>query len=379
MNDIKNISQTINLESEADSLRIIIAGGGTGGHIFPAVAIANAIKKKRPETKFLFVGAKGKMEMEKIPEAGFNIIGLTIAGYNRNSLLKNFSLPFKLFKSYFEVRKIVADFKPHAVIGVGGYSTFPILRYAQSQSIPTFIHEANSFAGKSNLFLSKRAKIVFVASEFMNQFFPYQNVIVSGNPVRNIFSDANIIRQEAVEFFGFDPQKKIIFVMGGSLGAKSINETIEHNLGYFIKNDLQLIWQTGKNYAPKAASVEELNANIWTSSFISKIEYAYTAADIVVSRAGAMSVAELCVAGKPVIFVPYPLAAENHQEANAKSLVDKEAAMMILDKDVHSNLISSIDFLISNPEKAIEMKKNIYKLANTSADEFIADQILSNL
>ncbi|GAC1388705.1 MAG: undecaprenyldiphospho-muramoylpentapeptide beta-N-acetylglucosaminyltransferase [Ginsengibacter sp.] len=379
MNDLKNISQTINLESKDDFLRIIIAGGGTGGHIFPAVAIANAIKKIRPQTKFLFVGAKGKMEMEKIPEAGFNIIGLTIAGYNRSSFLKNLSLPFKLFKSYFEVRKIVADFKPHAVIGVGGYSTFPILRYAQSQKIPTFIHEANSFAGKSNLILSKRAKIVFVASESMNQFFPYQNVIVSGNPVRNIFSDANIIRQEAVEFFSLDPQKKIVFVMGGSLGAKSINETIESNLSYFIKNDLQLIWQTGKNYAPKAASVEELNTNIWISSFISKMEYAYTAADIVVSRAGAMSVAELCVVGKPVIFVPYPLAAENHQEANAKALVDKEAAIMILDKDVQSNLISTIDFLISNPEKVIEMKKNIYKLANTSADEFIADQILSNL
>ena len=379
MNELKHISTPFNSESQIDSLRIIIAGGGTGGHIFPAVAIANAIKRKRPETKFLFVGASGKMEMEKIPEAGFNIIGLTIAGYNRSSLLKNLTLPFKLIKSYFEVRKIVADFNPDAVIGVGGYSTFPILRYAQSLSIPTFIHEANSFAGKSNLILSKRAKIIFVASESMNQFFPYQNVMVSGNPVRNIFSDSNIIRKEAVEFFGLDPQKKTVFVMGGSLGAKSINETIELNLNYFIKNGLQLIWQTGKNYAPKAASVQEFNKNIWTSSFISKMEYAYTAADIVVSRAGAMSVAELCVAAKPVIFVPYPLAAENHQEANAKSLVDKNAAMMILDRDVRNNLISTIQYLITNPERALEMKENIYKLANTSADEFIAEKILSNI
>lgn len=366
-------------ESSSRALRIIIAGGGTGGHIFPALAIANALKKKNSKIEFLFVGAEGKMEMEKIPEAGFEIIGLPIAGYDRSSIFKNLGLPLKLVKSYFKVKKIISEFRPDAVIGVGGYSTFPILRYAQSINIPTFIHEANSFAGKSNLILSKRAKLIFVATESMNQFFPYKNVVVSGNPVRNVFSDTNLIRKEALEFFGFEAEKKTILVIGGSLGAKSINETIEANLEYFRKNNIQLIWQTGKNFAPKAAMEEQFNSNIWTSSFISKMEYAYTAADVVVSRAGAMSVAELCIVGKPVIFVPYPLAAENHQEANARNLVDKNAAMMILDSEVHEKLIPAIDFLICHSEHALEMRRNISTMANTSADEFIADQILLNL
>ncbi len=379
MINVNTISPDNKKEMLNRPLRIIIAGGGTGGHIFPAIAIANALKKRNPEIEFLFVGAEGKMEMQKIPEAGFKIVGLPIAGYDRSSFLKNLGLPLKLVKSYFKVKSIVADFKPDAVIGVGGYSTFPILRYAQSVNIPTFIHEANSFAGKSNLILSKRAKLIFVASESMNQFFPYKNVVVSGNPVRNVFSDTNIIRKEALEFFGLTADKKTILVMGGSLGARSINETIEANLDYFRKNNIQLIWQTGKNFAPKAATVEQFNSNIWTGSFISKMEYAYTAADIVVSRAGAMSVAELCVVGKPVIFVPYPLAAENHQEANAKNLVDKKAAVMILDKDVREKLISTIDYLISDSEYALEMRTNIAKMGNTSADEFIADQILLNL
>lgn len=375
----ENYIQTLH-KSKLDQVkhcRIIIAGGGTGGHIFPAIAIANAIKRKNTESEILFVGAEGKMEMEKVPEAGYKIIGLPIAGYNRSSFLKNLALPFQLIQSFLKVRRVISNFKPDAVVGVGGYSSFPILRYAQSLKIPTFIHEANSFAGKSNMILAKRANKIFVANESMNQFFPYNNLIVSGNPVRNVFVESNIIRKEAIEFFGLKPGLKTIFIMGGSLGAKSINETIENNLDFFRKNNLQLIWQTGSNYAPKAADIEQYHSNIWSSSFITKIEFAYVAADLVVSRAGAMAIAELCVVGKPVIFVPYPYAAENHQFANAMGLVNKKAAIMLNDSDVKEKLISTIQWLLENNEVTIEMKKNILKIGNSNADEKIADEILS--
>lgn len=361
------------------TLSFIIAGGGTGGHIFPAISIANALVKRRPDSKVLFVGAEGKMEMEKVPEAGYKIIGLPIAGYNRSSILKNLSLPFKLIKSFLKVRKVISNFKPDAVIGVGGYSSFPILRYAQSQNIPTFIHEANSFAGKSNLILGKRASKIFVATESMNQFFPYSNLVVTGNPVRNIFSEANIIRKEAIEFFGLKPELPVVFIMGGSLGAKSINEAIQNNLGVFKKENIQLIWQTGKNYAATGAKNEEENPGIWTNAFINKMEYAYAAADVVVSRAGAMAIAELCIVAKPVIFVPYPHAAENHQVANAMNLVNKKAAEMVKDQDVNDDLVPAILKLINDKDLCVVMKENISKMGNTNADETIASEILKCL
>ncbi len=356
--------------------RIIIAGGGTGGHIFPAIAIANALKAQQPDVEILFVGAKGKMEMEKMPQAGYKIIGLYIAGYNRSSLVKNFLLPFKLAKSFAQVRQILSDFKPHAVIGVGGYSSFPVVRLAQTRGIPTFIHESNSYAGKSNKILSARATKVFVASYGMDKFFPTEKILMTGNPVRNIFSQNKISRKEALSFFGLKEELKTVFVMGGSLGARSINTVIEKNLSFFKKNNLQLIWQTGKDYAPAAAVAEEENNNIWTNAFINNMEYAYAAADIVVSRSGAMSVAELCVAGKPVIFIPYPHAAEDHQTANANALVTQHAALMIKDNEVDQKLISTISTLANDIAKANELKENISKLANTNADEIIAGEIL---
>jgi len=356
--------------------RFIIAGGGTGGHIFPAVAIANAIKEQQPAAEILFVGASGKMEMQKIPEAGYKIVGLHIAGYDRSSLLKNITLPFKLVKSFLQVTKILRTFKPQAAIGVGGYSSFPVLRMAQTRNIPTFIHESNSLPGKSNIILGKRATKIFVASEEMNQFFPPKKIVVAGNPVRNIFSEANIIRSEALEFFGLSPGLKTVFVMGGSLGAKSINESIAANIGAFKQHNLQLIWQTGKSYSYKAAKVEEENPAIWTNAFIDKIEYAYAAADIVVSRAGAISISELCVAGKPVIFVPYPFASEDHQMVNAMALVKKNAALVIKDNDVKSKLIETILQLLNNNTLALELRENISKLANTDADKKIAEEIL---
>ena len=358
--------------------RIIIAGGGTGGHIFPAIAIANALKAKQPDVEILFVGAKGKMEMEKVPQAGYKIVGLYIAGYNRSSVLKNILLPFKLAKSFAQVTKILKEFQPHAVIGVGGYSSFPVVRLAQTRGIPTFIHESNSYAGKSNAILAARATKIFVASYGMDKFFPTEKILMTGNPVRNIFS-GNISRKEALEFFGLKEELKTVFVMGGSLGARSINTVIENNLDFFKENNLQLIWQTGKGYDGAAASAEEERTNIWTNAFINNMEYAYAAADIVVSRAGAMAIAELCIVGKPVIFVPYPHAAENHQTANANELVTHHAAIMINDDEVNEKLMDAIKWLANDPEKANELKENISKLGNTNADEIIANEILKTL
>jgi len=359
--------------------RIIIAGGGTGGHIFPAIAIANALRSQQPDVELLFVGDRGKMEMEKIPQAGYKIIGLYIAGYNRSSLLKNILLPFKLAKSFAQVTKILKDFKPHAVVGVGGYASFPVVRLAQTRGIPTFIHESNSYAGKSNHILAARASKIFVASYGMDKFFPSEKILMTGNPVRNILSDKKISRKEALEFFGLKEEMKTVFVMGGSLGAKSINTVIEKNLGFFKENNLQLIWQTGKGYAPAAAGEEEERTNIWTNAFINNMEYAYAAADIVVSRAGAMAIAELCVVGKPVIFVPYPHAAEDHQTANANALVTQHAAIMIKDNEVDEKLMNAISSLANDSAKANELRENIAKLGNTNADEIIATEILKTI
>ncbi|HEU5364788.1 MAG TPA: undecaprenyldiphospho-muramoylpentapeptide beta-N-acetylglucosaminyltransferase [Hanamia sp.] len=359
-------------------MKIIIAGGGTGGHIFPALAIANALKNKMPAIEILFVGAKGKMEMEKIPAAGYKIIGLDIAGYNRSSLIKNIGLPVKLVKSFLQVRNILKSFKPDAVIGVGGYSSYPVLRSAQSRNIPTFIHEANSLPGKSNIMLGKRATEIFVPVEGMEKYFPAEKIIVTGNPVRKVFSE-KISKTEALQFFGLKPGFKTVFVMGGSLGAKSINETVEENIDFFKKNNLQLIWQTGKNYAANAAKVEEERMNIWTNAFIDKMEKAYAAADVVIARSGAMTVAEMCVTGKPAIFVPFPFAAEDHQTANAMSLVNNKAALMIPDAKVKSGLFPCLLDLINNEILMKELSENVSKMSNTKADEVIAEEILKQV
>ena len=361
-----------------ESIRIIIAGGGTGGHIFPALAIANALKKIEPDIEILFVGAKGKMEMDKIPESGYKIVGLTIAGYNRSSFMKNIALPFKLVKSFFEVTTILKNFKPAAVIGVGGYSSFPVLRIAQTRRITTFIHESNSLPGKSNVMLGKRATEIFVAAEKMERYFPANKTVLTGNPVREIFSE-NIPKDDALKFFGLKAGMKTIFIMGGSLGAKSINETIEANIDAFKKNNLQLIWQTGKLFAERAAKAEEDRSNIWTNAFINKMEYAYNAADIVVARAGAMTIAELCIVGKPAIFVPYPFAAEDHQTVNAKALVQNDAAVMVSDEEVKTKLMSSILELVQDEEKMKMLELNIVKMGSSNADEIIAMEILKNI
>src|SRR5690349_7009032 len=356
--------------------KIIIAGGGTGGHIFPAVAIAHALRKLQPNIEILFVGARGKMEMEKVPQAGYNIKGLDIAGFNRSSLIKNIGLPFKLIKSFWQVRSIIKTFQPDAVIGVGGYSSFPVLRYAQAQGIATFIHEANSFAGKSNILLGKKASKIFVASDGMEKFFPPEKIMITGNAVRQNIVGNTISRTAGIEFFGLNPAMKTVFVTGGSLGAKGINEAIDANVDAFTKNNVQLIWQTGKPYAEKASARAAENRNIWANSFITQMEYAYAAADVVISRAGAMSVAELCVAKKPVVFVPFPFAAEDHQTANAQNLVNKQAGIMIKDSEAKEKLVPAVIALARDEQQQNMLKENIAKLAITNADEVVATEIL---
>ena len=365
-----------NLKFISVNKKIIIAGGGTGGHIFPAVAIANALRKLQPSIEILFVGAKGKMEMEKVPQAGYTIKGLDIAGFNRSSLIKNIGLPFKLVKSFWQVRSILKNFQPDAVIGVGGYSTFPVLRSAQAKGIPTFIHEANSFAGKANMMLGKNASKIFVATDGMEKFFPADKIMITGNPVRQNIVINTISRSEGIQFFGLDTLKKTVFVTGGSLGAKGINEAVDAGIEEFKKNDVQLIWQTGKPYAARASALATENRNIWANSFITQMEYAYAAADVVISRAGAMSVAELCVAKKPVVFVPFPFAAEDHQTANAQNLVTKQAGLMIKDSEAKEKLIPAIIALAKNEQQQQQLKENIAKLAITNADEVVASEIL---
>ena len=356
--------------------KVIIAGGGRGGHIFPAIAIANALKKIDGSIEIFFIGAKGKMEMEKVPQAGYKIEGLDIAGFNRSSLIKNIGLPFKLLKSFLQVRTIFKKFKPDAVIGVGGYSSFPVLRFAQARGIKTFIHESNSFAGKSNMMLGRKATKIFTGTDGMEKFFPADKILVTGNPVRTTIAASTVTKSEGLKFFSLDETKKTVFVVGGSLGAKSINEAIDNGLDNLLKEGFQLIWQTGKPYAAKAKERTNGKQGVWANEFISQMEYAYAAADIVVARAGAMTVAELCVAKKPVLFVPYPYAAEDHQTVNAMQLVNKNAALMVKDNETKQKLMFMTIELAKDNSKQEELRKNIAALAITDADKIIAKEIL---
>lgn len=356
--------------------RVVIAGGGTGGHIFPAVAIANALKSMDSSIEILFIGAKGKMEMEKVPQAGYNIEGLDIAGFNRSSLIKNIGLPVKLIRSFLQVRSIFKRFRPDAAIGVGGYSSFPVLRFAQARGIKTFIHESNSFAGRSNIMLGKKATRVFTGSGDMEKFFPSGKIIFTGNPVRNAISDAAVSRSEGIRFFSLDEQKRTLLVVGGSLGAKSINEAIGRGLEKITAAGLQVIWQTGKPFAEKAKELAAGNPSVWAGDFITRMDCAYAAADVVVARSGAMTVAELCAARKPALFVPYPFAAEDHQTVNAMQLVKQNAALMVKDGEALQKLVFMAIELSMDNGKQEELKRNIAPLAITNADERIAEEIL---
>lgn len=360
-------------------LRLIIAGGGTGGHIFPAIAVAQAIQKMQPDAAILFVGANGKMEMEKVPQAGYEIVGLTIAGFNRQNILKNLTLPFKLMKSFIQVKTIFNQFKPNAVFGVGGYSSFPVLRYAQSKNIPTFIHESNAFAGKANQWLAKNATKIFTGTKGMEHFFPQNKILITGNPVRQNIAHIEIEKEAALLQFGLLPGKFTLLIIGGSLGAASINKAIQQGLIHFEKMGLQLIWQTGKPDAASYKAAASQYGNVYVNSFINDMSAAYAAADMVVSRSGAMAVAEIAITGKACIFVPYPHAAEDHQTFNAKVLVDENAAQMIADKNVAGELLPIIEKLVANKNELSEMASKIKTFAWKNADEVIAAEIINEI
>lgn len=364
------------MEMRITNRKVIIAGGGTGGHIFPAIAIAHALQRMWPDVSLLFVGAEGKMEMEKIPAAGFKIIGLNIAGFNRSNLLKNWSLPFKLLGSRIKSLKILKEFQPDLVVGVGGFASFPILSAAQRLRIPTVIQEQNSFAGKSNKILGKKADSVCVAYEGMERFFPKEKIRITGNPVRHVIASAAVSHSEGLQAFGLDPTKKTLLVVGGSLGARSINKAIKSGLPQFNEMGLQVIWQTGKLfYEEEERTMANTFPNILVRDFINNMEYAYAAADMVVSRAGALASAELCIAGKPVIFVPYPFAAEDHQTSNAMALVEHNAAMMVRDNEVDAELMKKIKQLATDKNMQQIMAEEIKKLAIYDADDRIAKTI----
>ncbi len=360
-----------------DNIRVIIAGGGTGGHIFPALAIGKALQRLLPGTQLLFVGAKGKMEMEKIPQHGFKIIGLDIDGFKRGKLFENILLPLKLIKSRLQADKIIKEFKPDAIVGVGGYASFPVMAAGQNRKIPTLIQEQNSFAGKSNMILGRKANIICVAYQKMNKFFPEAKIVYTGNPVRHEIANMACSKEDALNFFGLSNKKKTLLIVGGSLGAKSINDAIYDVLKDITNEGLQVIWQTGKNYYEKAnQKALEISDCVKVETFIQKMDYAYTAADFIVSRAGALAIAEICIAGKPVLFVPYPYAAEDHQTNNAMELVRLNAAMIVKDNDVKTELIKKIKLLIHDNKMQEIMADNLKQLAVKDADEQIAKKII---
>lgn len=359
--------------------RIIIAGGGTGGHIFPAVAVANALRNLDASVEILFIGALGKMEMEKVPKAGYAIEGLPIAGFDRGNLLANWQLPFKLMASFWKVRRIFKRFKPDAAFGVGGYSSFPVLRYAQRIGIPTYLHEANAFGGKSNTLLAKRAVRVFAGTHGMERFFPAEKILFTGNPVRQEILQSRVTRSEALQHFGLQDNKTTLLVVGGSLGALSVNKAIAQGIDAWMGKGYQLIWQTGKPFATQGKNACQGKAGVYVSDFITEMDKAYAAADLVISRAGAMSVTELCLAGKAAIFVPFPFAAEDHQTANAKALTDNDAAWMVKDSEAADKLVNMALQLADNEPLRRTMQHNVKHLAAADADVVIAKIILEDL
>jgi len=358
--------------------RIIISGGGTGGHIFPAIAIANALKKLDPATEILFVGAFGRMEMEKVPAAGYEIIGLDIQGIQRGSIMKNLQLPIKLVKSVFKALKIIKDFKPNAVVGVGGYASGPLLYAASIKGIPYLIQEQNSYAGITNKWLGKKATKICVAYDGMDKFFPANNIIKTGNPIRKESVAIAGKRVEALESLKLSADKKTILVTGGSLGARTLNNSIMAGLDKIIAADVQVVWQTGKFYYKSIIEKlgEDYNPNIRIMEFVNRMDMAYAGADVIISRAGAGTIAELCVIKKPVILVPSPNVAEDHQTKNALALVHDNAAIFIADKDAETTLVyKAIQLLNDTDEKKI-LSNNIGKLALPDADEVIAKEVM---
>ena len=362
-----------------ENLRIIISGGGTGGHIFPAVSIANAIKELRPDTEILFVGAEGRMEMHRVPAAGYPIKGLPVAGFDRKNLFKNIPVLIKLFKSQRLARKIVKDFQPHAAVGVGGYASGPTLKVAGSMGIPTLLQEQNSYAGVTNKLLAKQAKKICVAYEGMDRFFDKEKIILTGNPIRQGLLNHSTTREEAISTFGLDPNKRTILILGGSLGARTINQCLIENLDKVKSSGVQFIWQTGKIYIEEAkaavAKAGELPM-LHVTDFISDMATAYCAADLVISRAGAGSISEFCLLQKPVILVPSPNVAEDHQTKNALALVNKNAALYVKDIEAKDLLLDKAIEAVKQPDLLKNLSKNITELAFTDSANIIAKEVI---
>jgi undecaprenyldiphospho-muramoylpentapeptide beta-N-acetylglucosaminyltransferase len=359
--------------------KIIISGGGTGGHVFPAISIANALKAIDPEVDILFVGAQGKMEMEKVPAAGYPIVGLPIIGFKRKLSLKNILVVFKLGISLVKARKIIDKFKPDVVVGVGGYASGPVLRVAASKGIPTLIQEQNSYAGVTNKILAEKAKKICVAYENMSTFFPEEKIILTGNPVRQDLENVGGKRPHAMDYFHLDPNKKTILVLGGSLGARTINRSLLDRMGKLSTSGVQVIWQTGSKYYKginEVISCKDI-ATIKVYDFISRMDLAYAAADIVISRAGACTISELCLVGKPAILVPSPNVAEDHQTKNALALVDKDAARMVVDIEAHDRLVDVALFMLNNEPVLTTLASNISKMAIRDSAKRIAQEVLT--
>ncbi|MBN1953240.1 MAG: undecaprenyldiphospho-muramoylpentapeptide beta-N-acetylglucosaminyltransferase [Bacteroidales bacterium] len=357
------------------NIRILISGGGTGGHIFPAVSIADEIKRRNPEAEILFVGALGRMEMERVPEAGYKIVGLPISGFQRKLTMKNIKVIFDIVRSLNRSKKIIRDFKPHVAIGVGGYASGPVIRTAGKKGIPVLLQEQNNYAGVTNKLLAGFASKICVAYPGMEKFFPDGRIVETGNPVRNLqFSDDK--RREGKKHFGLRDDLPVILVIGGSLGARTVNEAILRHLPAFLAENVQVIWQTGKLYIKemekRSGKPSEL---IRIQPFISDMELAYNAADLVISRAGAISISELCLAGKPALLIPSPNVAEDHQTKNAMALVNLNAAVMLKDSEAEKELGSCALGLLQDKEKCLQLSKNILELAKPKASEAIVDEV----
>ncbi len=356
-------------------LKFILSGGGTGGHIYPAVAIANELKSRFPEAEFLFVGAKDKMEMQKVPQAGYKIEGLWIAGLQRKITLQNMMFPFKLISSLWKSRKIIKNFKPDVVIGTGGFASGPLLQMANSLNIPTVIQEQNSYPGITNKLLSKKANAICVAYENLERFFPKEKIVFTGNPVRQDLLDVEAKRNEGIAYFKLDSNKKTLLVLGGSLGARRVNQLIAKELDFLLETGVQVFWQCGKLYFDEYQNFNE-KANVQVVAFIDRMDLIYAATDFVITRAGASSVSELCLVGKPTVFIPSPNVAEDHQTKNAKAIVDKNGAILLKESELEEKFETTFSDLISNENLQLSLSQNIKKLAKPNATKDIVEEII---
>ncbi|MDZ7634196.1 MAG: undecaprenyldiphospho-muramoylpentapeptide beta-N-acetylglucosaminyltransferase [Bacteroidales bacterium] len=366
------------MSAEVNDIRIIISGGGTGGHLFPAIAIANALRRIEPAVKILFVGAIGKMEMQKVPEAGYEIEGLPVAGLVRGFSVKNITVLWKLFRSMLRSAQIIRRFSPDVVVGVGGYASGPVLKQAQRKHIPTIIQEQNSYAGVTNKLLARKAEKICVAYEGMEKYFPKEKIIMTGNPVRQAYDNLDMLRAEAVEHFRLKSGMPVILVLGGSLGAGTVNSSVGGGIGLVEASGVQMIWQTGSHYYDRMRELAEEKAvtNTVVTGFINRMDLAYAAADVIISRAGAGTISELALVGKPVILVPSPNVAEDHQTHNAMALVNRGAAILVRDAEAQAELINTALALVHDGEKRNQLSDNIRRLAIKNSDEVISREVL---